>query len=200
MAKISELWQEVERAQSEHTASGARMSIIEAHKILEILLDSKGFLGKTIQKKLFWAGYSGKDREGITEALQKHDEIISKFEYVLSDFEAEEITKTYHEIIQEIMKEPSFGFVDKMKALAEVYLSPKSVLFWKWLGIIVGIFIGIKLLAYTEIGKQIVGLVVGLADFVISWMFVAIILVFAAGFIGIKYYFDNRSKVRIKED
>jgi len=200
MAKFSELWQEVERAQAEHTAAGARMSVIEAHKILEITLDSKGYPGKTIQKKLFWAGYSGKDKEGISEALAKHEEILNKFEYVLSDFEAEEIVKTYHNVAQEIMKAPRFGFVDKLKAFAEVYLSPKSVLFWQWLAIVVGISVGIKVLSYTEVGKQIVGLFVGLADFVISWMFVAIILVFAAGFIGLNYYLSNRSKVRIKED
>lgn len=200
MAKFSELWQEVERAQSEHTASGARMSVIEAHKILEITLDLKGYPGKTIQKKLFWAGYSGKDKEGITEALDLHDQILNKFEYVLSDFQAEEIVKTYHRTAQEIMKAPKFGFVDKMKAFSEVYLSLKSVEFWKYLSIFFGIFVAIKVLSYTEVGKQLVGMFVGLADFVISWMFAAIILVLAAGFIGVKYYFDNRSKVKIKED
>lgn len=199
MAKLSELWQEVEQAQAEHTAAGARMSIIEAHKVLKVALDTKGYPGKTVERKLFWAGYSGQDKEGISEALNKYQEVTEKFDYLLSDFEAQEITKIYHEVIQKIMKEPNFGFVDQLRAFFKTYFSPKSIQFWKYLAILLGTFTAIKILSYTEVGKEILGLIVGLADFVISWIFVAIILVFSAGFVGIKYYFDNRSKVKIRD-
>jgi hypothetical protein len=199
MAKISELWEEVEQVFAEKTSTALKMAILEAHKILEAVLDSKKYPGKTVEKKLVWAGYSLKDKNGLREAIEKHDEILYKFDYLLTNLEAEDILKLYKKAITEISKKSEFSEIDRLKALGEIYFSPKNVIFWRNLGAVVGFFATIKLLSVTESGKMIVGWFVSLANLVISWQFLILILVIASAIFLLINYFANKSKIKIKE-
>ncbi len=199
MAKFNELWAGVEKLLSGHDSSGSRLAVIEAHKILEAVLDNKGFIGKTIEEKLFWAGYSGKDKEGITEALERHKDIIEKIEYQFSDFEAQEAVRMYKKVAQSIVSKPDLKFSDKLKSYYEIYFSPKSIKLWVNLGIIFGFFITVRILSETEIGKNITEYIINTSNFIISWIFVAIILILSAIIIGLNVYFENKSKIKIKE-
>lgn len=200
MTKLNELWIEVDSALAEHTVSGYKIAIIEAYKVLDAVLKSKGYPGKTIEKKLFWAGYSLKDKKGIAEGLKLHNEIIKKFSFKLTDLEAKDIVGEYKKAIAEIQEEPAFGMMDKIKVFAENYLSPKSVLFWRNLAIVFGFFLTVKLLSQTEIGGQIVQKVVDVSDFAISWQFLAIMIVLIIIALIAHSYFSNKSPVKIKDD
>lgn len=198
--KVSELWAEVENSQKEHTASGAKMAILEAHKILKTVLDSKKLPGKTIEKQLFWAGYSLKDKEGIAEALEKQKEVLEKFSYTLSDLEADEIVKKYHKVIQEAIRMPEFSTSDRIRMIVDNYFKPSSVLFWRNAAIFFGSLILIKILAYNPIGQSIIGYLLSVTNSIISWQFLILVLVLVAIVLGISAYLSNRSKVKIKED
>jgi len=200
MTRLNELWVEVESALAEHTVSGYKIAIIEAYKVLDAVLKSKGYPGKTIEKKLFWAGYSLKDKKGITEGLKLHNEIIKKFSFKLTDFEAKDIVGEYKKAIAEIQEEPAFSMMDKIKVFAENYLSPKSVLFWRNLASVFGFFLAVKLLSGTEVGGRMVQKVVDVSGFAISWQFLAIIIVLIIIALVVHSYFSNKSPVKIKDD
>lgn len=197
--KVNELWQEVEKAFNTRTNAGYKAAILDAHKILERVLASKGYPGKTVDRKLYWAGYSLKSQKNITEALTKYDEIMEKFEISGSDFEIEEILKNYKKLITEIASKPDFGIREKFEAFVDVYLSPKSVLFWRSIVILFGSFLIIKTLAHTQIGSSIVAWVVTISDFAISWLFVIVIIVIIILILIVNSYFANKTKVKIKE-
>lgn len=200
MAKLDELWVEVETALNEHTVSGYKIAIIEAYKVLDAVLKSKGYPGKTIEKKLFWAGYSLKDKRGIAEGIRLHDEIAGKFSFKLTDLEAKDIVNEYKKAISDIQQEPNFNMVDRLKVFAENYLSPRSVLFWRNLAIVFGFFLVVKLLSQTEAGGQIVQKVVDVSDFAISWQFLVIVMTLIIIALIIHSYFSNKSPVKIKDD
>lgn len=199
MAKVSELWDEVEQVFSERTSSALKMAIIEAHKILEAVLDSKKYPGRTVEERLYWAGYPLKGKNGLSEALEKHNEILLKFDYLLTNIESEDILKTYQQVINEIAAKPDFDITEQLKAFFNIYFSPKSVLFWKNLAILGAFFAIIKFLSNTQVGGDIVGWGISLANFVISWPFLVIVGVLVLLAFVINYYLANKSKIRIKE-
>lgn len=200
MAKVSELWSEVEKILSEGTSGSYRFAVLEAEKVLKAVLDSKGFPGKTIKKQLFWAGYSLKEKEGLPEALRKHDEILEKFDYQFSNFEAEEVIKAYKKAIEEVTTKPKFSIKDRIEAILETQLSPKSVYFWRNLAGVFGFFLLVQLLAKTETGKNLIESFVNFSDFVFSWTFLAIVVLIIFIILATGSYLANQSKVKIKEE
>jgi len=199
MVKVNDLWLEVENALTERTPSGLKTAILEAHKVLRAVLDSKGYPGKDIERQLFWAGYSLKDKDGFAEALEKRDEILNKFEYQLSDFEAEEIVRKYKKAIDKVGFAPKFSFKEKMKMSFETYFSPKSLSFWRNLAIFIGFFVVIKLLYRTEVGIGVTKWLAEVADFIISWQFLLLVLVVIGLIFAVSVYLANKSKVIIKD-
>lgn len=200
MAKVSELWQEVEKILAEGNSGSYRFAVIEAKKVLKAVLDSKGFPGKDIKKQLFWAGYSLKEKEGLPEALKKHDEILENFDYQFSSFEAEETVKIFKKTIEEVSKKPKFSFQDHLKAILENHLSPKSLLFWRNLAIVFGFFLFVQILAKTEVGKKTTLSLVNFSDFVFSWTFLAVLVLLVFIILVVNSYLENKPKVKIKEE
>jgi hypothetical protein len=199
MPKIQDLWVEVEKSLTEGTLSGFKIAILEAHKVLEAVLDSKGYIGGDIERKLFWAGYSLKDKNGLGEALDKRKEILNKFEYQMSDFEAKEIVRKYKVAIDKVSQGPKFTIKERAKMVFETYFSPKSYFFWRNLAIFFGFFAIINLLAKTSAGLVFVEWLVSLATFLVSWQFLVLIAVIAVMiFIG-ALYLEKKSKVVIKD-
>lgn len=199
MPKIADLWAEVEKTRLEKTPAGLKMAILEAHKVLEAVLESKGYVGKNIERKLFWAGYSLKDKEGLSEGLEKREKILSDFEYQLSDFEAEEIVRKYKKVIDEVASGPKFGYKERAKLILETYFSPKSFLFWQNLAIFLGFFFVINLLASTTFGIGLTKWLVEVAAFIISWRFLLLVAVIIGLGFAFSIYLAGRSKIKIKE-
>jgi len=197
--KLSDLWKEVDSALTGDKSASFRFAIVEAHKILEQTLKSKGYPGKSIKKRLYWAGYSLEDREGIKDALEKHEEILNDFDYQLSDFEAENIVKEYKKVVQEIVSKKKLGPKDKVRIFLRVYLHPKSIYFWRNFLLLFGGFALIKVLAYTELGKSLVELVVYLSDLAFSSVTIVILLVILAVILGVSSYRSGKTGIKIKE-
>lgn len=199
MAKISELWAEVEQVFSEKTSTALKMAILEAHKILEAVLDSKRFPGKTVEQKLLWAGYSLKEKGGLSEAIKKHNEILDQFDYLLTNIEAEDILKVYKETINDISKMAEFNEMDRLKAFFSIYFSPQSVTFWRNLAIFFGFFAIVKTLSSSGGGKWIVENVVNFSNLLISWQFLVLAIVVLAAIFLVANYFATKNKIKIKE-
>jgi len=197
--KVNELLDKVEQNLAQKTQNGYRLALLDASKILYRVLSSKGYPGRSIERKLYYAGYSLKEKNGIADALKKHKEALEVFDLSGSDLEIEEAVKAYKKVIYEVATKPALKTIDKVKVFIDIYLNPKSLIFWRNITILFGSFAAIKLLAYTEIGKKIVEWVVTVANFAISWMFVIAVIVIVIAALLINSYFANRTKVKIKE-
>ena len=197
--KLSELWAEVDAALQGERVAGIKFAIIEAHKILENTLLSQGYPGRTVEKKLYWAGYSLEEENGIKGALDKREEILRHFDFQLSDLEAADIVAQYKKVVHEVASQEPFGWQRRLSAFYKVYLSPKSLYTWRNLAIIFTFLLVIKLLKYTAIGSVIVGLAVSIADAALSWVTVVVVIILAIIILVATNYHENKTKIRIKE-
>jgi hypothetical protein len=198
--KLSELWNSVDEALQGDRVAGIKFAVIEAHKILDNTLISQGYPGKNIEKRLYWAGYSLEDEGGIKSALDKRDEILRNFDFSLSDLEAADIVALYKKIVHEIATQEPFGWQRKIRAFYKVYISPKSVYTWRNLAIAFGILLAVKVLNYTAVGKDITEAVVKVADVLLSWITVVVIILVSVVIIAATNYRENKTKIRIKEE
>lgn len=198
--KLSDLIDEVDSHLSEGSVAGVKMAVLEIHKVLEALLETKGYPGRTVEQKLYWAGFSLKGKDEFLAALKKEKEIQEKLEVSISDFEARETVEAYKKVIKVIAEREKLSIADQIRNFYDMYISPKSLVFWRNLAFFFAFFITIEVLAHITWGQEVVTRVVEAADFIISWQFAAIIAVFIALIFAAQYYFANKSKVRIKED
>jgi len=197
--KLSELWSEVDEALQGNRAAGIKFAIIEAHKILENTLASQGYPGRTIEKKLYWAGFSLEDEGGIKGALDKREEVLNNFDFELSDLEAADVVAQYKKVVHDVARQGAFDWRAKIDAFYKVYISPKSVYTWRNLAIIFGFFLIVKLLTYTGAGQGVMNFVVYISDLALSWVFVAGVMFAAAIILFVTNYRENKTKIKIKE-
>lgn len=198
--KLSELLSELDKHLAEGTEAGYKTAILEAHKILEAVLQTKGYPGKTIEQKMYWAGFSLKGKDDFVSALKTQQEISEKLEVQISDFEARETVESYKRVIKVIADRAKLNVADQIKNFFEMYFSPKSLIFYRNLAIFLGFFVIIKILAYADFGKNIIETVVRWADFIISWQFLVIVAVIIFVVWLAQNYFAGKSKVRIKDE
>lgn len=198
--KLSEIMAEIDGYLAERTPASLKMAIIDAHKTLDALLSSKGYPGRSIEKKLFWAGFSLKGKDDFLAALEMHKVITEKLEFQLSDFEAKETVEAYKKVIKVIAEREKLSISDRAKNFVEMYLAPTSIAFWRNLGIFFGIFAVIKVFSAYDPAKKLLTRIVDISDFIISWQFFLIVAILVAIIYFLFNYFTNKSKVRIKED
>lgn len=198
--KLSEVLAEIDANLASGTPAGLKMAIIDSHKLLDALLRSKGYPGKTIEKKLFWAGFSLKGKDDFISALEMYRVVSEKIEFQLTDFEATETVQAYKKVIKVIAEREKLSLADRAKNFAEAYLVPNTLAFWRNLAIFFGFFALIKLFDVFGPARTLLQVTNDIANFIISWQF----LLIATIIIGIVYfafrYFAGRSKVQIKED
>lgn len=198
-AKLNDLWQEVDEAFKGDRSAAIRFAVLESHKILENTLKSQGYPGKTTEKKLYWAGYSLQDDEGIKSALDKRKEILENFDYQFSDIEAETLINLYKKVVHEIISKEKFSFNDKLKAFYKVYLHPKSIFFWRNLAFVFIFSAVVKILNGTEIGKGLTESIIYFSNLVLSPVMVAVVIMIVIVVLGISSYKSSRTGIKIKE-
>lgn len=193
-------WSEVETCLSEGTASGYKMAIIEADKILRYVLKQKGYPGKDLEKQIFYAGWRLSDKTGLKKAIAKKEEIANKVEYKLSTFEAEDAVEAYKEAILHFSSKKALKLRNRLVLYYAHYLSIKSSFLQKNLLIILMFFLAIKLLDGTETGQLIWEKLVSISNFIYSWFLVFILLGGAILIIVIgSFLYFEKGKVKIKD-
>lgn len=198
--KLQEILDEIEKHLSEGTEAGAKMAILEANKVLDLILSNKNYPGRNLEQKLYWAGFSLKGKDDFIAALAKHKEVTEKLEVSISDFEAREIVNSYIRVIKVIAGRNKLNIADQMRNLFDMYFSPQSLLFWRNLAVFLGFFGIIKILAFTDLGKNVIESLIDWADFIIGWQFLVLVVAVTAVIWLVQNYFAGKSKVKIKED
>lgn len=197
--KSDDLWAEVERAISEHTASGYKMACIEAQKVFYYLLKQKGYPTKNIKQVIAIFGWKLTDKKALVNALEKTELVKNSFDYTLSSFEAEDIVASYARAIKDFSHAKSLSWQRKVGLFWDNYLSFKSSFAKKMFVSVVLFFVAVKLLSSTAFGQAVVDLLIKVSDFFFSWF---LIVVVAAGVLvlvifGVMTLLDkNKSKIR----
>ena len=197
---LTEILSGIDTDLEQRTSASLRMAILDVHKTLDALLTSKGYPGRSIEKKLFWAGFSLKGKDDFLAALEMHKVVSEKLEFQLSDFEARETVEAYKKVIKVIAEREKLSIMDRAKNMADLYLSPSSLVFWRNIAIFFGFFGIVKFFAAFGPARQLLVRVTEVADFIISWQFLLITAIIVAIIYFLFNYFAGRTKVRIKED
>jgi len=193
-------WCEVEDYLSEGTPSGYKMAIVEADKILYHVLKQKGFPGKDIKVKIFYAGWELEDKRGLRSAIKAREDITQKLDYKLSTFDAEDAINAYKEAIIYFSKNKKLDFFKKSSLYYTHYISYKSPFLQKAVAFVFTFFLLVKFFNSTEIGKKITSTLVAVSNFIFSWFTVFLLL--GTGFLIIvigSFFYFGKEKTRIKE-
>jgi len=197
--KHDDLWGEVERALTEHTASGYKMACIEAQKVFYYMLKTKGYPTKNMKQVLTIFGWKLSDKKALQNALEKTEQIKNSFEYTLSSFETEDIVAAYAKAIKDFSGAKSLSWQRKVGLFWDNYISIKSSFAKKTLiGLIFGLII-IKLLSTTKIGLAIVSAFVAVSNFFFSWFLIAVIAtgILVLSVFGVMTLLEkNKTKIR----
>jgi len=194
-------WTEVEACMAEGTASGYKMAVIEADKILRFVLSSKGYPGRGLKEQILLAGWRLEEKKALNDALKRREEIADNLEYRLSTFEAEDAVKAYKEAIIHFSSKKPLKFKRRLILYYNHYLSLRSNFFKKFLLFFLAFFLTVKMLSSTGFGASLVGVLVEISNFLFSW-FVVFFLLGSAILVlimGSLLYFE-KNKVKIKEE
>ena len=200
--KTENLWTEVERALSEHTASGYKMACIEAEKVFFHKLREKGYPTGNIKQTLALFGWKLSNKDSLKKALEKTELIKTSFEYTMSSFEAEDIVAAFKAAVEDFSKARTLSWQRRLGVFWDNYLSFKSSFAKMTLLYSFIFFLAIKFLSATEIGHDIVNFFVGIANFIFSWFILLLGVGLVIGiivFVLITIFERNKTKIKEKK-
>ncbi len=101
---FEELWANVEEALKEGTASGYKMAIIEADKILNFLLKKKRYPGGNIREKLLLAKPEISNFDNLKKAIKIKESLLNDLEFNFNSLDCEETLSIYKETCQDLFQ------------------------------------------------------------------------------------------------
>jgi len=197
--KTENLWLEVERALSEHTASGYKMACIEAEKVFYYKLREKGYPTGNIKGVLTLFGWKLTNKDSLAKALEKTEQIKTVFEYTLSSFETEDIVAAFKDAVADFSHAKALSWQRRLTVFWDNYVSYKSSFAKMTLLVLFIFFLVVKFLSATKIGENLVALAVSASNFIFSWflLLLGIGAIVAIVAFGIVTWFEKRhTKIR----
>lgn len=172
--KITEVtsWQIVQDCLAEKTASGYKMAMIEAEKILDKALTGAGYPGKNTEEKITSASAHFSNLKTLKKAREKHKTILKELSYNLSSIDVEEALKAYHQAVLDIEGNPEakLNFIQKIFAFISYYIPSKKRLVKRVILGTTGFFLGVIFLADTKMGQSLTKSIVSFSHFMFSWV------------------------------
>jgi len=197
--KNENIWGEVERSLEEHSSSGYKMACIEAEKVFKHVLKNKGYPVSDINQVITLFGWRLTDKEGLRKALKKTEQIKEIFDYQMTSFEAEDIVESFKQAIQDFSDKKALSWQRRFALLWQNYISLKTSFAKKTIIGFFGFFLLIKILARTNIGRNITDFFIRIADIIFSWVvFLGTMALVAIIFIIVIFAYLERKKTRIK--
>ncbi len=203
--KITEVinWQIIEDCMAEKTASGYKMALIEADKLLDKALKDAGYPGKNIEEKITQARANFSNIKNLKKAREKRNLVLKELSYNLNSIDIEEAVKWYHQAVLDIEGNPEaqLSIIGRILALAKYYIPSKKKFITKVLIYFVVAVLLVKFLAKTRLGQNLAAKIVAFSDFVFSWVItVAILIIAVVTIITLTIlYFEKRKKQEKQE-
>ncbi|OIP22632.1 hypothetical protein AUJ93_03630 [bacterium CG2_30_33_46] len=198
--KVTEVinWQIVEDCLAEKTASGYKMALIEADKLIDNALIKAGYPGKDIIERINSAKSKFSNIKNFKKAREHRSLVLNELSYNLNSIEVEEAVKFYHQAFIDIEGNPEakLNFFERILALVTYYIPSKSGLIKNiFIYTIVSIFI-ILFLADSKLGQSITKGIVDFTHFMVIRVLVLILVIIAiVTIITLSIlYFEKRKK------
>ena len=197
--KPENLWEEVDRAISEHTTSGYKMACIEAEKVFYYKLKEKGYPTKNIKQILTLFGWKLSDKDSLKKSLEKTELIKTSFDYTLSSFEAEDIVASFRAAVDDFTHAKALSWQRKLSLFWDNYISIRSSFAKMFLISVFFFFLLVKFLSSVGMGQKVVAFIVMVADFIFGWFIILLGLGAIIGlvvFLLITFFEKNRTKIK----
>lgn len=194
-------WENIERLLEENTGSSYRIACIEAEKLFKYKISAMGYSTKNMDQLLTLFGWKLSNLDGLKKALEKTHEIKDSIDYTLISFEAEDAVAAFKQATEDFGSKKPLTLQRRLNVFWQNYISIKSSFSKKFLICFFGFFLIIKLLATTEVGKNIVNATVKLANFIYSWtLLLAIIGIGLFVFIFSFFMLFEKKNIKIKDE
>lgn len=197
-------WQIVDDCLAEKTASGYKMALIEADKLLDKALKDAGYPGKNIEERINSAKSNFTNLKGLKSAREKRNLVLKDLTYNLNSIEVEEAIKFYHQALLDIEGNPEakLNLYERILAQIRYYIPSKKKFFWKIFLYFFSVLLIIIFLSDTKTGQRITQKIVNLSHFIFGWVLMVIILTVAVLTIIILsiLYFEKRRKENEKQE
>lgn len=203
--KIKEItsWHIIEDCLAEKTASGYKLTLIEAEKLLQDALKKAGYPGKNGDERIASSQHLFSNVKKIKIARDKAKIVLKELDYNLNSLEVEDAAKSYHQALMDVKTNPDaqLGIFDRFWALVTYYIPSKKKLFFTVSGVVLGFLLLIVFLADTEPGKNTTKAIIDFAHFIFSWVITTAILIIAIVTIITLtiLYFENKRKNQSQE-
>lgn len=191
-------WQIIEDCMAEKTASGYKLALIEADKLLDKALRDAGYPGKNIEERITQAKNNFSNLKTLKKAREKRNLVLRELSYNLNSIDVEEAVKFYHQALLDIEGNPEakLSLMGRIWALINYYIPSKKKLFFKTLLYFVSVLLIVVFLADTKTGRNISQSIVNLSHFIFGWVLMVSVLVIAViTIITLSIlYFEKRQK------
>lgn len=191
-------WEQVEKYLQEETTSGLLVALIEADKLLNATLKKQGYPGKSLDDRIKSAREKFNNLNGLLEARHLLKQFLSNLNANITSLDVEEAVTAYKQSLLDLQSEQKarLGVFERTIILLDYYLPSKWKFVRKVVLLVLLISLIIWLLANTRWGQLIVLTVVGVVNFIYTW--IAAIILFCLTLIMIiiasLIYFERRKR------
>ncbi len=193
-------WENIEKLLEENTGSSYKVACIEAEKLFKHKVSALGYSTKNMDQLLTLFGWKLSNLEGLKKAIKKTHEIKESHDYTLISFEAEDAVAAFKQAAEDLGSKKPLSLQRRLNVFWQNYISIKSSFSKKFIISFFVFFLIIKLLASTEIGKNITAFMVKAANFIYSWSLLlailgVVLLVFTFSF----FMLFEKKNIKIKD-
>lgn len=198
--KITEVvnWQIVEDCMNDKTASGYKMALIEADKLLDNALKNAGYPGKSIEERIDQAKPNFTNIKNLKKAREKRNLVLDELQYNLNSIDVEEAVRWYHQALLDIEGNPEakLNLIERVFAQIKYYIPSKKKFAAKVLGLFVFTVLFVEFLAKTGPGQKLASGFVSFSHFLFKWVLTVVLVVIAVVTIVTLsiLYFEKRKK------
>jgi len=191
-------WATIDDYQNEGTLSGLCMALAECDKLLNYILNSQNYQGRTIFEKISQARARFSDLNNLAKALEIKEDIFAEYDKEVSKDDIKKAIKYYRQAILDLAEtnRPDLGLGEKIKSWLNYYLTYHPGFFRKLLGWVIGGILLIIILDITHPGQSLVKFFANLFYRTGSWL--VTVGIFAGALIiivlGVIIYLEKRKK------
>jgi len=189
-------WTTIDDYQNEGTLSGLCMALAECDKLLNYILNSQNYQGRTIYEKISQARARFSDLNSLAKALEIKEDIFAEYDKEVSKDDIKKALKYYRQAILDLAEtnRPDLGFSDKIKSWVNFHLTYHPGFFKKLFSWVIGGILIIIILDITHPGQTLVRFFASLFYRVGGWLITVGIFVGAliVVVLGVIIYLEKR--------
>ncbi len=190
-------WQPVEKLLAENTNAGNLLAILEAEKIFQEVLHSKGVSRRSkSQENLNFIKDIFSNYQGLQDARLVMQKILEVPSLKIDEEKTKEILTNYYQAVTDLQEAEKISFYSRFSMEWKKWLKDWKKKLYIILGVIMAFFLVVLLLDRTSWGQNFTQLVVAIAEFIYFKLLIIVGIVIGVIIIifGTIYYWESKQK------